>query len=107
MTFEDLISSHTIYKSTHTSSQNDFGEMEHTYTDGTTPISCRINPLSNAERIDTTGIFDNVRYKAYMAADEDISRGDRVTYSSELYRVREVMIDSSSHHKTAFLELLT
>ena len=106
MTFESLLV-HSIYKSSHTSSQNSFGEWTHTYTDGTSAISCRVNPIINEKRLDNTGFFDDVKYKVYMDADESLVRGDRVTYSSEEYRVKDVRTDSSSHNKTAFLSLIT
>lgn len=106
MTFDSLLV-HSIYLSTLSTTTNDFGETLETYTDGTTAISCRVNPLSNAERTDNTGFFDDVRYKVYMDDAEAVVRGDRITYSSEVYRVKEVLTDSSTHHKTVYIALIT
>ncbi len=106
MTFESLLI-HSIYKSTQTSSQNDLGEWLYTYTTGTTAISCRVNPLSNAERLDPSGWFSDVRYNIYMDESESISAGDRITYSSEEYDVKDCVTDSSSHNKKASVRLIT
>jgi len=106
MTFESLLV-HSIYLHVLSTTTNDFGETLETYTVGTSAISCRVNPLSNSERLDNTGLFDDVRYKVYMDDAESVVRGDRITYSSEVYKVREVQTDSSTHHKTAYIALIT
>jgi len=106
MTFEGLLI-HNIYKRTPSSSQNDLGEWTYSWTAGSTAIECRVNPISNEERLMMAGQFDDVKYKVYMDADETLSRGDQVTYSTEIYEVNEVLTDSSSHNKTAFLKLIT
>jgi len=115
MSFEELLV-HKIYKQTLTSSQNDFGEFAYTYiTQTSRPITCRISPLTGNETIDTTGRYDNVRYKCFISGTLPVSSlrmGDRIMYSSNLtlsadiYRVKELIIDSNSHHKTALLTQL-
>ena len=103
MSFDGLLV-HKIYKNVPYSSQNDFGEYSYSYsTQTSTGITCRVSPLQGMEIIDTTGKFDNVRYKCFMDDKENIKTGDRIVYDSELYRVKELTIDSSSHHKTALL----
>ena len=106
MTFESLLVD-SIYLSTLTTTTNDFGETLETYTDGTTAIACRVNPITNAERLDPSGFFDNVQYKVYMDYAELVVKGDHVTYDSEEYKVKNAITDSSASNKTAFLELLT
>jgi hypothetical protein len=58
------------------------------------------------ETIDTTGKFDNVRYKCFMDDSETINTGDRVVYGSDIYRVKEKIKDSSGHHITCLLTQL-
>jgi len=106
MTYNDLITSHTIYLQTKTSSQNAYGNWTETYTTNTTGETCRLNPIKAEELIQLQGAYDNVKYKAYCDIDSTIDRGMRVVYNSETYKVSEVLTDSSSHHKTAFLSLL-
>jgi len=104
MTFDSLMI-HNITKHSVVSSQNMLGEWTHTYTAGSTSIPCRINPLTAAEMTQLAGIYDDVKHKCYMKSSSTVTRGDRITYNDETYKVREVVIDSSSHHKTAYLVL--
>ncbi len=110
MSFDGLLI-HKIYKNVPYSSQNDFGEWAYSYSTQTaTGITCRVSPysvlyhLSDKESILTTGKYDDVKYKCFMDYSENINTGDRVVYGSDLYRVRETMIDSNTHHKTVLLE---
>jgi hypothetical protein len=106
MSFDGLLV-HKIYKNTPYSSQNDFGEYSYSYSTQTaTGITCRVSPLQGMETIDTTGKYDNVRYKCFMDDSETINTGDRVVYGSDIYRVKELTKDSNSHHKTALLTQL-
>ena len=108
MSFTGLLI-HTIYKSTATSSQNDFGEWTHAYTSQTSsPITCRVSPiyggsLSNKEEIIITGKYDDVKYRCFMDDSESIYTGDRIIYDSKEYRVKEMIVDSTGHHKSALL----
>jgi len=102
MTFESLLV-HSIYKRTLTSSQNMLGEWIYTYADGSIAVSCRINPISNRERIDAGGRWDDVRYICYMDYSESINTGDHVTYGGNDYRMKEVVIDSSSHNRKGYM----
>lgn len=111
MSFDGLLI-HKIYKNVPYSSQNDFGEWAYSYsTQTSTGITCRVSPysitqLSDKESIITIGKYDNVKYKCFMDHSENINTGDRVVYSSDIYRVKETMIDSNTHHKTVLLEQL-
>jgi hypothetical protein len=106
LTFESLLNNN-IYLRTRYSSQNQLGEWEYAYSSSSTPTKCRIVPLTVSERIDTTGLFDNVKYKCYCLSSAQITRDSQVSYSNELYRVKETIIDSSFHHKTGLLQLIT
>jgi len=106
MTFDNLLNN-SIYLRTRASSQNQLGEWDYTYTDSTTATTCRVMPLTASERIDKTGLFDNVRYKCFCASSSTIHKDGQLTYRGEAYRVKEVLIDSSFHHKTALLQLIT
>jgi hypothetical protein len=106
MTFESLLNN-SIYLRTRYSSQNLLGEWEYAYSSSSILTKCRIAPLTASERIDSTGLFDNVKFKCYCLASSSINRDSQVMYNNELYRVKEVIIDSSSHHKTGLLQLIT
>jgi len=106
MTYEELLNTN-IYLRTRTSSQNVIGEWTYTYTTSSTPTKCRMSPLSASERIDNSGLYDDVRYKCFCLSSSSIDRDSQATYNGENYRVKEVIIDSSFHHKTALLKLIT
>jgi len=107
MSFNDLLI-HKIYKSIATSSQNDFGEWNITYTTGTSPITCRVSPwtmteeliLNRGQTVIPVGVWDNVKYKCFMDVDEPIYAGDQIMYDSKIYRVKDVITNSTSHHKS-------
>lgn len=106
MSFEGLLI-HTIYKQEAYSSQNNFGEYAYSFSTQTSNgITCRVSPLLGMEIIDTTGKFDNVKYKCFMDDSEDIETGDRIVYGSDIYRIKELTTNSTSHHKTALLTQL-
>ena len=105
ITFESLLI-HSITPQTKASSQNALGEWSYTYTDGT-DITCRCSPLTAAQTMNISGWYDDVKYNCFMDDSESVARGDRVEYGSDTYRVKEVILDSSSHHKTALLVLVT
>lgn len=106
MSFESLLNN-SIYLRTRYSSQNILGEWSYTYSSSSTPTKCRIMPITASERIDTTGLFDNVKYKCFCLSSSSISRDSQIEYRSEYYRVKEVLMDSNFHHKTGLLQLIT
>lgn len=106
MSYESLLNTN-IYIQTKTSSQNILGEWINTYTSSTTPTKCRMVPIKVSERIDNTGLFDDVNYTCYCLSSASISRDNRVEYAGEYYRVKEMELDSSFHHKKALLKLIT
>lgn len=106
MTFDSLLNTHINIQSKY-SSQNSYGEWTYSYSGASTNTVCRLMPLTARERIDTTGLFDNVKYKCFCTSGTAIDRDNRITHAGETYRVREVIIDSSFHHKTALLEEIT
>lgn len=109
MSFDALLI-HTIYKQYVYSSQNTFGEWAYSYSSQTgSGITCRMAPWTiyydtdRGEKIRLSGKYEDIRYKCFMDVDEDVEIGDRIVYGSETYRVKEVIIDSSGHHKSALL----
>jgi len=106
MTFESLLNNN-IYLRSKVSSQNDLGEWTYTYTTTTNPIKCRIRPIRARETLERPGLYDNVSLICYCLSSANISRGDQISYNNEFYKVREVLDDSSYHHKKALLELIT
>lgn len=105
MTYDSLMA-HSIYLQSATSSQNSFGEWTNSYTSSTTATKCRVNPVSAKDIRSLPGLLDDVKYKVYCKSGSSIDRNMRAVYNSETYRVKEVLIDSSHHHRTAFLVLL-
>lgn len=99
------------------SSQNNFGEWAYLYSTQTNrKIICRISPwtigesmpISRGEEILTTGKYDDVRYKCFVNGSLPISSlsiGDRIVISanSNIYRVKDLIKDSTGFHKTALL----
>ena len=103
MSYESLLNN-SIRLRTRYSSQNELGEWTYSYSSSSTPTKCRLVPISAIERIDRTGLYDDVRYKCFCLSSSTIDRDSRVDYSGKIYRVKEVVIDSSHHHKTALLK---
>ena len=106
MTYESLLNNH-IHLRTRASSQNLLGEWEYSYTTSSTETICRMSPLSASERIDNSGLFDNVKYKCFCLSSSSINRDGQIEFDGSYYRIKDVMIDSSNHHKTALLQLIT
>ena len=102
MTYESLLV-HNIQIQTFVSSQNDLGEWLNTYTTTTTPISCRMSPISAMERMDLSGRFDDVRFRCFCASSAQITVNNRVVYNGKTYRVKEELMDSNYHHKICYL----
>lgn len=105
MTFKSLLT-HSIYLRTRASSQNSWGEWTFTYTTATTATKCRLSPISASERLDSTGKYDNVKYKCFTEEDVSIDRDQEISDGTNSYRVKETITDSSSHHKTSLLILI-
>jgi len=106
MTFETLTDAHDIFLQTKASSSNELGEWEYTYTIATTATRCRMSPLSAKERTDQSGRFDDVRYKCFVPSSVNLQRDQRLEFRGETYQIKEVILDSSSHHKTGYVVLL-
>lgn len=102
MTYEGLLV-HNMYLETKYSSQNSLGEWAATFSSATASTECRMSPLSAMERRDQTGRYDDVKYKCFCASSTNILKDQRLSWNSEQYRIKEVILDSSSHHKTAYL----
>lgn len=105
MTFNSLLNK-SVSLQTKASSQNSLGEWSYSYTSASTPTICRLSPLSASERMNTTGRYDDVRFKCYLESGATITRDNRLIYNSETYRIKEAYLDSESHHITALLVLI-
>ena len=105
MSFSSLLE-HNCYIQTRASSQNDIREWNYTYTTGTSKTKCRFSPLTAMERINNTGRYDDVSYKVGFEYDSDVERDSRLVYNNHIYRVKEVLIDSNFHHRTAYVTQL-
>ena len=106
MTFDSLLIQE-IFLQIRYSSQNEIGEWNYLYSSSATHTDCRMSPLTANERIDRTGLFDNVKYKCFVPSGTALSRDMRVEYRGDSYRVKDTIIDSSGHHKTGLLQLIT
>ena len=102
MSYNDLLVN-SCYIQTAASSQNEWLDWTYTYTTATAAIKCRMTAVSEFERIDDTGRFDDIRYFGYFESDASISEGNRLVYDSKTFVIREVVNDSASHHKEALL----
>jgi len=103
MTYESLLNN-SITTRTRSSSQNEIGEWTYSYTDDSDSIICRMMPITARERIENTGLYDDVSYKCFCLSSASIDRDSQVKYNNNYYRVKEVVMDSSFHHKTALLK---
>jgi len=103
MSFEELCKEHSIKFQTKASSQNDFGEWTYTHTTATSGTSCRLSPVSAAERLDPTGIYKDVKYICIVPSSTSITRGNRLVAGSDTYLIKDVILDSTSHHKSCLL----
>ena len=106
MTYEGLLNN-SIKLRTKYSSQNLLGEWTFTYSSASDSTICRMSPITASERIDKTGLYDDVKYKCFCLSSASISRDSQAEYNSKYYRIKEVIIDSSHHHKTALLVEIT
>jgi len=106
MSYEGLLR-HSMYLENKYSSQNSLGEWTYTYSSSSSPTECRMSPLSASERLDQTGRFDDVKYKCFCLSSSSITRNNRLSWNDEYYRIKEVILDSQGHHKTAYLIQVT
>ena len=106
MSYSSLLNT-SCYLQTRTSSQNSIREWIYSYTTAPSSTSCRMDPITASERIDRTGLYDDVKYTGFFEYSSRIDRDGRLVYNDEVYRIKEVVIDSESHHKEALLVLLT
>lgn len=106
MSFEGLLI-HEVYLQTRYSSQNEIGEWNFLYSSASTTTTCRISPLTASERIDKTGLYDNVKYKCFVPSSVALNRDMRVVFRGDSYRVKETILDSESFHKTGLLIQIT
>ena len=86
------------------SSQNEIGEWTFSYSSSTINTKCRMSPVSNMEMITKPGLYEDVKYKCFCLSSAAITIDSQVQYRDEYYRVKQVIIDSSHHHKTALLK---
>jgi len=106
MTYEELMNTN-IYLRTRSSSQNLLGEWTYSYTTSTSPTPCRMVPIKVADRVENPGLFADVTYTCYCLSSASITRDSQVVYNSIPYRVKEMEMDSSFHHKKALLREVT
>lgn len=104
MSYESLLIDR-MHLQTKSSSQNDFGEWSYSYASSTDQTKCRMSPLSAMERQDQSGRFDDVKYKCFCLSSASIARDNRLIWNGDTYRIKEVILDSSKHHKTGYLVL--
>jgi len=103
MTYESLLNN-SIKLRTKYSSQNEIGEYTYTYSSASTTTKCRMSPVSNMEMIARPGLYEDVKYKCFCLSSSTIDINSQIDYNGEYYRVKQVIIDSSHHHKTALLK---
>ena len=102
MSFESLLV-HSCYKGTPASSQNSLGEWKFSWTYSSTATVCRVQPISDSERIQSPGRFDNVKSRVYFKPTETINLAYRLKYESEYYQIMDLRFDSSHHHLQALI----
>ena len=103
MTYEGLLNNSIKLREKY-SSQNEIGEWTFTYSSSTTKTECRMSPISNMEMIARPGLYEDVKYTCFCLSSASIDTNSQVQYRDEYYRVKQVIIDSSHHHKTALLK---
>jgi hypothetical protein len=102
MSYDSLLI-HECYLGTPASSQNSLGEWKVTWSYSTTHTDCRVQPITERERITSPGRFDDVTSRIYFKSTADVNLGDKVKYGSDYFRIIDCRFDSSSHHKQALV----
>ena len=103
MTYSSLLNN-SIKLRTKYSSQNELGEWNFAYSSSTTNTKCRMSPISNIEMIARPGLYEDVKYKCFCLSSASIDTNSQIDYNGVHYRVKELIIDSEHHHKTALLK---
>lgn len=106
MTIYSSMLNNTCERWCSTSTTNDIGEEEYTYTLHTGNIKCRFSPISLEESKGLSGINIEAKYKCYILPDQDISSQDRIKWNGITYEITEVKIDSKSMTKRLLLKEL-
>ena len=104
MSFYSLLNK-TVYIMHRTTSTNEWGEKISSYSTSSS-ASCRLSPITDEIRLTLPGEFKNVVYKSYLLSDTSVTYDDRILYNGDQYRIRSIVDDSISHHKTLLLERL-
>lgn len=102
MTFESLLIHH-CYSGIRSGVRNSLGELEYTWTYGSSQIACRAIPITASERVTLPGEFSDVRYKVGMLSGSRITTSHRIKFNDEIYQVRDSHLDSSAHHRTIMI----
>jgi hypothetical protein len=102
MSFDSLLV-HTCYIAAPTSSQNSLGEWKYSWSYSSTGTVCRVQPITDTERIQSPGRFDNVVSRIYFKSTETIALGNRIKYGDEFYQIVDLRFDSSAHHRQALV----
>jgi len=105
MSFDELLI-HRVYLGTTSSSQNYLGEWKQSFSYSSTETKCRLSPVTAAERTSQPGLLDDVKYKAVFPSGTNISLGDRVSYQSKEYLIKEKYYNSTFHHISCLLSEL-
>ena len=106
MTIFESMLNNTCERWCSTSTTNDIGEEEYTYTLHTDNIKCRLSPISLKESKDLAGINIDARYKCYLLPGQDVSSQDRIKCNGITYEITEVKVDSESMTKRLLLKEL-
>ena len=101
MTFDSLLI-HKCYLGTKSTTSNSLGEIKESWSYSTS-TKCRMSPISDSERIQMSGKYENVRFTAFFKEDANISNGNRIKYNGQEYLITASHLDSSSHHITALI----
>ena len=102
MGFDDLLINE-CYLQTSYSSQNEWKDWEYTYSSASTPTICRLTPITEFERMESIGRFDDVRYFGYFQSSASLTEGNRLVYQGNTYIIKESIITSDGHHKEVLL----
>ena len=102
MSFDSLLVNECTLQTSY-SSQNEWKDWTYTYSSASTATKCRLTPISEFERIESMGRFDDVRYFGYFQSSAAITEGNRLTYQGGTYIIRESSIDATGHHKEVLI----
>ena len=103
MTYQGLLNNSIKLRDKY-SSQNEIGEWTYTYSSSSDNTKCRMSPISNMEMITRPGLYEDVKYTCFCLSSASIDTNSLIDYNGIYYRVKQVTLDSSHHHKTALLK---